>query len=383
MLRDGRSRARLSVSAAFFLFAAVVGNWAPRVPAVKERADLGNDELGIALLALAAGFLAGTRIAPAAMARWGSAAVVRAATHALCLSLLGPALARDLPTLAGALALMGALGGICDVGINTQGVLVERAQGRPLMSGLHALWSVGAMAAGGAAAAAAAAGVSVVAHFASAGLLLLVVSVASLRWLVPGGQAADAPRTSAAGARRRLGVALLGVIAFAGFIAEGAAADWSAVYLRDELGAPPGVAALGFTVFAAAMAAARFAGDAVVARLGPVVVARVGALVAALGLGAALLVEAAAAALLGFALLGVGVGPVVPLAFSAAGNVDRSSRVLGRVVMMGYVGSIVGPAAIGFAAARIGLRAALVLPAALALAAALCAGEVRAAGTAS
>jgi MFS family permease len=380
------ARARLSVSASFFLFAAVLGNWAPRVPAIKGGLELSNGDLGLALFGLACGFVVGTRLAPPLIDRLGCAAVVRASTYALCVSLVGPALAVDLVTLTAALVLLGVLGGTCDVAINAQGVLVERNQRRPLMSGFHALWSVGAMVAGAIAAAAAGAGLSPRSHFAAASVVLLGVSLASLRWLVGG----DVPRpgstepVEADAPVSAVSVLLLGLISFAAFIGEGSAADWSAVYLRDELGAPEGIAALGFTAFAGVMAASRFTADPLVARFGSVPVARAGLLVAASGFGLALAVDDPVAAIGGFALLGGGLGPVVPLAFSAAGNTGPrgSSRVLGRVVMMGYVGSIVGPAVIGFLAEQVGLRAALLLPVALAVVAAVPARRVAVAGVA-
>jgi len=154
------------------------------------------------------------------------------------------------------------------------------------------------------------------------------------------------------------------------------------VYLHEVLGAAEAIAAVGFAAFAGAMALCRLRADALVARLGPVPVARAGLLVGATGLAVAAIVDEPSLAIAGFALLGAGLAPVVPLAFSAAGNAGprSSSRVLGRVVMIGYLGSIVGPVAIGFLAERIGLRAALFLPVVLALVAAVQARSVAVAG---
>ncbi|MFN2489164.1 MAG: MFS transporter [Actinomycetota bacterium] len=377
-------RARFSVSAGFFLFAAVMGSWAPRLPAVKERLALSNGDLGLALLGLAVGFVVATRIAPALIHRFTSAPVLRASTAGLCLSLVGPAVAGDLVALTLALGAMGIAGGLCDVAVNAQAVVVERTWGRPLMSGFHALWSLGAMLAGGTAAGAARAGMSTTLHFSIAAVFLLAASGASLRWLVPRAdehdraerERRDAPDLSAASAA----VLLLGLIAFASFIAEGSVADWSAVYLREGLGAAPAAAALAFTAFSGAMALCRLLSGALVMRLGPILVARAGGLLAAAGLSFALVVRSVPAAIAGFTVLGVGLAPIVPLAFSAAGNTGprSSSTILGRVVMMGYLGSIVGPVVIGFAADRIGLRGALFFPVALACLAALCAPRVRA-----
>ena len=115
---------------------------------------------------------------------------------------------------------------------------------------------------------------------------------------------------------------LLGVIAFCSFVGEGAASDWSAVYMTQELGTSDALGAVAFAAFAVTMALARFATDPLRTRLDNVVLVRGGSLVAAAGLGLALLVHAPAAGIAGFALLGLGLAPVVPIAFSAAGDLD-------------------------------------------------------------
>jgi len=103
-------------------------------------------------------------------------------------------------------------------------------------------------------------------------------------------------------------------------LAEGAAADWSAVYLHGPLGAGAGVAALGFTAFSIAMTSARLVGDRLTLRAGAVRLVRGGALLATAGLGAALLIAEPPAAIAGFALLGAGVAVIVPSVCRAAGT---------------------------------------------------------------
>jgi MFS family permease len=174
-------------------------------------------------------------------------------------------------------------------------------------------------------------------------------------------------------------VLLLGAIGFAAFVGEGAAYDWSAVYLHDVLGAGAGLAAAAVSFFAVPMAVARLTADRVTISRGPVWVVRTGGAVAAAGFALALAVNRIPAALAGFAVLGAGLGAVVPTVFSAAGktNLGTTGAVLGRVVSLSYVGSILGPVLIGLTADAVGLRAALGIPAALALGVALAAGAVR------
>lgn len=171
----------------------------------------------------------------------------------------------------------------------------------------------------------------------------------------------------------------LGALAFGCLLAEGAAGDWSAVYLRDELGASTAAAALAYTGFSAMMVAGRLTGDALVLRAGPVAIVRTGGIIAALGFGLALLVARPAAGLLGFAALGAGLACVVPLVFRAAGSVPGlpAGVSLAAVTSTGYLGLLVGPPVIGGVAELVGLPVALGLLVVLGVAVALLAPAAR------
>jgi MFS family permease len=372
-------RARLSVAGVFLVHAGVTGSLAPRIPAIKSDLGLGDGALGAALTGYAAGLFVGTRIAALLVERLGSRSVVRATLPLYAVSLLGPALAGDLAGLTVALVLFGLVSGLLDVAMNAQAVAVERQYGRPIMSGLHGAWSVGLLASSALASAAASFGASVELHF---GVAATVLTLAGL--VVPVGllerRRELAHQQPGAGRRDRrwwIAVAALGAIGFCSFLGEGAAADWSGVYLLEDLGTSGGIAAFGFTVFAIGMVAGRFVGDRLTARFGSVAVVRAGALVAAAGLGFGIGVAEPAAALVGFALFGLGLSIVVPITFSAAGNLSAGSAALGWVVTVSYVGSVAGPAAIGFVAHAVGLRAGLAIPVVLAGAAVLLAPFVR------
>jgi len=155
----------------------------------------------------------------------------------------------------------------------------------------------------------------------------------------------------------------LGILALLGLMAEGAMADWSAVYLHDTLGASPAVAAIGFAAFSLAMAAGRLSGDALVGRLGPPRVLRGSSAVAAFGLALALLVGRPAIAIVGCALVGVGVANIIPILFSAAARVPGvpPGRALAAVATTGYLGFLAGPPLIGVVAEAAGLAAGLAL----------------------
>jgi MFS family permease len=379
--------ARLSVAATFAVHAIVSGTWAPRIPTIKSNLELDAGELGIALTGVAIGLLAGTRIVGRAVDRFGTRLPIRLGLPVLCVALVGPALAPNLVALTGAFVFLGLASGFLDVAMNANAVAVERGYRRPIMSGLHGLWSVGLLAGSAVGTGAAALGAGVVLHFSLAAAGLVVLAVVATRGLLstappPVARQAAGPVLPTWGAWSTPAL-LLGLIAFSSFVGEGAAADWSAVYMHERIGTGTGAAGIAFVAFSAGMIASRFVGDPLSARIGPAAVARGGALVAAAGLTVALGVPHPATVTAGYLLFGLGVGPIVPITFSAAGNVDhtRSGTILGSVVTIGYVGSVVGPIVIGFTADSVGLRAALVFPILLAvLAAALSSSVASAAG---
>ena len=374
-----------AVAAAFLIHSTVSGTWAPRLPAIKESLDLSDGELGTALVGLAIGLVVGTRLAGVPVDRFGSRPMMRAGFPLLAGTLLLPGLAESGATLFAALLVLGIASGALDVAMNAQGIEVERRLGRPILSGLHGLWSVGLGIGAGGAASAAAIDVGPLEHFAVVAAVLAVASLVFLRGLLPADRqpAADGSEEARIHVPWTPALVLLGVIAFCSFVGEGAASDWSAVYLTQELESSPALGAVAFAAFAVTMAIARFAADPLRAKLGNVVLVRGGSLTAAVGLGLALLAHEPAAGIIGFALLGLGLAPVVPIAFSAAGDLDpRATGVLvGRVATIGYVGSVAGPIMIGWLAEGTSLRASLGLVVVLAVVISLSARPCSAART--
>ena len=178
-------------------------------------------------------------------------------------------------------------------------------------------------------------------------------------------------------ARPQRSLLVLGAAAFFTLMAEGAAADWSAVYLSDSLGAGAAAAALGYTAFSLAMASSRVFGDRLNTRLGPVALARGGGLLAASALTLALVSGSTVVALAGFAAMGAGLGVVVPVLFRAAGSTPGVSAAAGvaAVSTIGWFGFLAGPPAIGVTADAIGLRSSLAIVVVATLALALLAGS--------
>jgi MFS family permease len=355
-------RARLAVAAVFFVNGVVFATWAVRIPAVQERLDLSPGALGVVLLALAGGAMAALPLSGALVVRYGSRRVIRAALIIFCLTLPLVALSPGVIHLVVALAVFGAGNSALDVAMNVQGVQIERRYGRHILAGFHGLFSIGGLTGALIGSAAAAAGIGTPAHFVVAAGVLLCVGLSVTRWLLP-----DDPK-SALGptfARPTRAVAILGAIAFCALLAEGAVNDWSAVYLRDALGAGSGLAGMGFAAFSLTMAGGRLVADRVVERVGPVRFIQIGGFLATAGLALALLVDHPVAGVACFGLVGAGLAGVVPVVFSSTGHRDKADDGAGpgpaiaAISTVGYLGFLGGPPVIGALAQLLTLRGAL------------------------
>lgn len=350
-------RERAAASALFCANGYVVGNWAARIPSFKTGLGIDEAALGLMILAFGLGSLAMMPLVGLWIARRGSRAIAVATGLAMAPMLLALTGAPGPWSAAVALALLGGLVGGMDVAMNANAVAVERRMGRAIMSSCHAWWSVGGLIG-------AASGGLLIARLGTTGHGI-AVAAATLAVLAAAAPAVlgDAPAAEAArpgpGGRGKAGLlpALVGVMALFSMIPEGAALDWSALYLRDELGASAEAAGLAFAAFSGTMAIMRFSGDLIRDRFGAVLTLRVSTLVAGAGLLAAGLSDSVLGAAGGFALAGLGIANMVPIAFSAAGGLPGLAPGIGIsiVTTMGYSGLLFAPSLIGFIARHTGL----------------------------
>jgi fucose permease len=348
---------RFATAAVFFVNGAGVGTLLPQVPYLRDQLDISKGVIGLCLLAMTLGALIAMPIAGQLLDRRPSRAIVRGAIAVYPLALAFPLLARTPLVLAALLFVVGAANGFLDISMNAHGAAIERDEQRPIMSSLHAGWSLGGVAGAVAVGLSAGAGVDPRVHMVATAIVLWVLGVTVARWI---GHADVVAEEQSAGFRLPpRDVILLGVLCILVMVTEGAMNDWSALYLREDLGTSAGVAATGFAAFSAGMAIGRFGGDAIVARFGAERVLRGGAALAALVLGAFLAVGEPAAALPGLALVGLGVANGVPLLFSAAGRTATPGPAIAAVGTMGYVAFLGGPPFLGFLADAIGLPSAL------------------------
>jgi predicted MFS family arabinose efflux permease len=377
-------RARVGVTAAFVAHAVLSGLLGPWIPRIKAQTGLDASGLGIALTGFAVGLLAGTRLADPAVRRWGGRRVVRGGIPAMGVGFALLPLAGSLVSLTLLFLGIGLLAGLIDVAMNIEAVAVERRFERRVMSAIHGTWSVALFVGAALATAGIAVGLSIRIHLPISAAMVVVVSAVLLRWLPDSEEAAEeAPvRTSddpKVGRTSPTPVLLLCLVAGGSFLVEGIAVEWSAVFLRESVGADPSAAGLGVVAFSAGMAASRFVGDRLVARFGQPAVARVGASSAFAALGAMLIVHRLLPSVAALGIVGLSLGPVVPLAFRTAGRTRRPGHAsaLPLVVTAGYVGSIVGPLLVGFIADLATLRIAFLVPAVATAVSALAAGATR------
>jgi fucose permease len=372
------------------------GVWMARVPAAKAQAHLSDGTLGIALLAAPIGLMLGAALAERLVDRVGSTILCRITGVGSCAATVVPGLAHSLPELMAALFAAGAFNGTLDVSQNAQGVRVEAAYGRPVLTSMHACYSLGAILGSLSGGALAAAGVGLFPSLAAVGAVGAVIDGTAGCWILPkvsrplpadaapAGFAPDALAAASAAspeARRRVRrlVLALSVLGICGLVGEGSAGDWSAVYLKDNLGTSAALASFGFAAFSATMTLGRALGDRVIGRFGVVPVIRACGLLATVGLALALATPVPAVAIAGFTVFGAGLSIVVPQVFAAGGRADplRPGSGLARVVGLGYTGMTAGPAVIGLVADKIGLHLALLIPLALAAWIAVAASALR------
>lgn len=349
--------ARVSVATGFMLSGAGFASWVVRIPDAQRRLDLSEGTLGLTLLGMSAGGFIAMPLSAALIARYGSRRVALGASLCLAAGLMGPARAPTPVLLALTLLVLGAASSIMAVALNTQAAEVERRMARPIMAGLHALFSLGGLVGAGVGGLVADAGIGAGPHLAVTGLAIAVLALASAPHLLErDSEPAAAP---SAGARPARPLLLLGLVAFCVLFGEGAVADWSGVYLRDSAGAGPAQAAAGYAAFSLTMAIGRFAGDALTLRLGPARLVRLGGATAAAGIALAVTRREPWLAILGFGAVGAGLSSVFPTLVAAAGRIAgaQPSSSIAVVSSMGYAGLLAGPPLIGLVAEVLSLRA--------------------------
>ncbi|WP_405969957.1 MFS transporter [Streptomyces sp. NBC_00988] len=389
-MNDSLRGARIATFVYFSLCGTLMGTWVVNIPAIEERVGITHATLGGLLVLLGLGAFIGMQVAGRLTDRLGARVVVPATAVLCSAALVLPGLPRDPWTLGGALLVFGFCNGCLDVSMNAHAVHVEKAYGRPVMSAFHATFSVGGVLAALVGAATASAGLSPAAGMAAMGVLGITIALISARALLPAEptttgtdpvekveHAPASDRSTTHSTRRRIWI--LAALALMVMLCEGAANDWSALHLKDVLGAPASVAAFAYGTFAATMTIGRLLADRLVTRFGSMAILRHGATTAAVGITIVTVSPWTWAAFAGWALFGLGLSGCVPQLFSAAGHADPAAAGanVSRVAGLGYVGMLAGPAAIGWLTHLVALNHAFVLLILLCATTAVAAGILR------
>lgn len=369
--------ARWATSAHFFLNGLSFATWGVHVPTFKYLHGLSEAEVALAMLAAGVGALFAVLWAGALIGRFGARRVCTAAGLMTALA-IGALL--YLPSyFAGVICLFifGMANSLFDVAMNAHAVEVEVAYARPIMSSCHGFFSLGGLFGAALASLLAVAGVAATTHTLWVAVGVAAITVMVMRAMLPD-RAITAGEAGHSFMRPHGVIVLLGSMAALGLIAEGAMYDWSVLYMRESLGSPQALAALAYAAFSIAMAIGRFAGDRIRARLGAMVLISFGGALAGSAMLVVLLVGHPAAALAGFALVGLGISNIVPVLFSCASRLPGITPAHGiaGVASLGYLGFLSGPPMIGAVAQLATLPAALGLVALFAAALALLARHV-------
>jgi MFS family permease len=368
------SRLRVALTAFFALDGFVFAGWVVRIPTIKQQTDSSASALGLALLCVSAGAVVTMTLTGRLCRRYGSHPVTVVCAVLLCLSVSLPPLTHSAPALGAVLLVFGAAYGGINVAFNSAAVDLLGALRRPIMPSFHAAFSLGGMIGAGLGGLVAGA-LSPTRHLFGLTLIGLLVTAVAGRTLLRQEPPAPADRTLSSppephrSAARRTGgrglVVVFGLIALCTAYGEGAMADWGALHLQQDLAASSGVAAAGYSCFALAMTVGRATGTTLLERLGRARTVIAGGTVAAVGMLLGSLAPSVWAALIGFAVTGLGLANLFPVAVERAGALTGPSGVA-VASTFGYGGMLLGPPAIGFMADWFSLPAALTSVAALA-----------------
>jgi predicted MFS family arabinose efflux permease len=351
------TRERIGVALLFLMNGFMIGAWAPKIPEFASRLGLSESTLGLMILTFGLGSIVMMPLAGSQIGRFGSSQVSKISAILLTPTLLLLTVIGSIWTGAVAVFLFGGLIGAMDVAMNANAVAVEKNMRRAIMSSCHAFWSLGGLIGSST-------GGYLIEHI-GVGTHAVLVTIVAAAIVACAWQTVlhDAPHPDerASAKRNRLPLSplpwLIGIMALFCMVPEGAVLDWGALYLRNELGASVTLSGFAFAAFSLAMAVMRFAGDLIRDRFGAVLTLRACGVVAILGLLLAGFAQDAPMAIIGFALAGIGISNIVPIAFSAAGNLPGIGAGVGLSVVttMGYSGILVAPSAIGFIAEHTGL----------------------------
>ncbi len=366
---------RNSIFVLFLVAGIVLASWVSRLPAVRDSLGIRVDQVGILLLAMAIGSIAGLTFSSHIIARLGARRTMVAGYFVIAVGIAAAGVGASISNFAltfGGLVFTGAAMGISDVSINVSGAANERSLGKSIMPIFHAFFSIGTMLGAAVGVLAEAAGVPIVLHLGVIAVITATSTIAvrfaqSEHVIEPGGEAVPHDDHSKTW-RGRMSIwrdprtLLIGVLVLAAAFAEGSANDWVALAMVDSHGASNASGALVFGVFVTAMTIGRLGGVFLLDRFGRVVVLRASFILAALGLVVFIFVPDPVIAASGVVAWGLGSALGFPVGMSAAADDPKTAAArVSAVATIGYFAFLVGPPLIGYLGQQVGLLSALLV----------------------
>lgn len=338
-----------------------------RMPALKNMTGATEGELGIILLCFGLSALIGLAFAPRLIAKISAKTTLLASSLACMVFVVLVSFSSSVWFFGIAMALLGICMGLCDVTMNVQGVEVERAYKKSSMNILHAGYNIGAAAAACAGSIFAATNFGVWENF-----VLPVAVMAGMLWwaeprLVTGNlekpeRSESSPLVSVE-PKKRLPflVWVCGLLCVCCYVSEGSVGEWGSLYLHQEKAAPESIAALVFAGFSICSLLCRLVADRLCNNFGDFLVSTAGATIALAGMLTVLSSSSWSICLIGYAMMGLGQAPIVPIAFSRAGAIKgvSTARATSLVSLLAYAGLLFAPPAFGLSAEHFGLHTAL------------------------
>lgn len=355
-LSASKRRIRIAVSLFYFCQGIAFASWASRIPIIKAQLQLTEAQLGTILLMLPIGQLVTMALSGRLVSRYGSHRILPITAIVYGMILCGIAFATDAWQLGACLFLFGVIGNMCNISVNTQGVLAESLYNKPIMASFHGVWSLAGFAGALLGLLTLNISLSTLPHFIIIFFLIVVNVLVNRRHLVPPNEQ-NIERTSSSFKPDKILISL-GIVGFCSMATEGAMFDWSGVYFQDIVLAPESLIMLGYASFMIMMATGRFIGDKIIQKIGRQRTLQFSGVLMSLGMMLSVAFPSIFCSTIGFMLVGLGVSCNVPTVYSIAGKHTKipSGVALAMVSSISYLGFLMGPPLIGYIAELFSLR---------------------------
>lgn len=355
-LHEHKLRIRMAITLFYFGQGLAFASWASRIPHIKQQLQMSDAQLGTVLLMLPIGQLLTMPLSGKLVSKFGSHNLLPITVFFYSLNLLAIAFASSVIQLGALLFLFGVIGNMCNISVNTQGVLGENIYRKPIMASFHGAWSLAGFTGALIGLLSINLKLDTVQHFLIVFGLLIINLFANRAFLAPPSEQTITKKSFSFKPDHML--ISLGIVGFCSMATEGAMFDWSGVYFQDIVHAPTELVTLGYASFMIMMAIGRFIGDYILQRIGRQRTLQISGVLMFLGMTLSVIFPTIYASTIGFMLVGIGVACNIPTVYSLAGRHPSipSGMAIAMVSTISYLGFLLGPPLIGYIAEIFSLR---------------------------